>query len=176
MIERLAEHDGVECDDEARRRLDEIGREAAWLSELVSMVLGERSARQVTMLDLGDVARSATELVVAGTTCRITVECSSQARVQGCRSELVRGLVCLLDNAVRAAGPGGHVQVQVGGDATSGWVSVVDDGPGLGGLTAQHSLGLAIVRAILADHGGRLELHDHRGGGARAVMHMPMPE
>lgn len=177
VIERLAELDGLECgDDEARKRLGEIGREAAWLSELVSTVLGERSARQVHALDLAEAARFASELAATDATCRITVNAGRRVRVVGCRPDLERALVCLLDNAIRAAGPDGHVQVEVGGDATSGWVSITDDGPGLGGLSPQHSLGVAIVRAILADHGGRLVLCNHPGGGALAVMHVPMPE
>jgi K+-sensing histidine kinase KdpD len=174
VIERLAELDGVECaDEEARKRLDGIGREAAWLSELVGAVLGGRATREVRALDLAEVARSASELAAAGVTCRITVDTSQRVPVRGCRPDLVRAALCLLDNAIRAAGPDGHVQVQVGGDATSGWLAITDDGPGLGGLTAQHSLGLAIVRAILADHGGRLELSSHPDGGALAVMHVP---
>ncbi|GAA2149018.1 hypothetical protein GCM10009826_03230 [Humibacillus xanthopallidus] len=176
VIERLAELDGVECaDDEARKRLDEIGREAAWLSELVDSVLGGRAAREVDLLDLAEVARSARELAAAGATCRITVDTVQRVPVRGCRPDLVRAALCLLDNAIRAAGRDGHVQMQVDGDATSGWLAITDDGPGLGGLSAQHSLGLAIVRAILADHGGRLELRNLPSGGALAVMHVPTP-
>jgi signal transduction histidine kinase len=177
VIERLAELDGLECrDDEARKRLGEIGREAAWLSELVSTVLGERSAREVQALDLAEAARFASELASTDARCPITVDAARPVRVLGCRADLVRAVMCLLDNAIRAAGADGHVQVEVGGDATSGWVSITDDGPGLGGLSPQHSLGVAIVRAILADHGGRLVLSNHPGGGALAVMQVPKPE
>jgi len=47
---------------------------------------------------------------------------------------LSRAVSCVLDNAVRAAGPGGHVSVEVSGNANEITIQVVDDGPWLGNV------------------------------------------
>ncbi|WP_336029649.1 sensor histidine kinase [Geodermatophilus sp. FMUSA9-8] len=104
---------------------------------------------------------------------------------------LTQAVVALADNAVRYTGPGDRVVL---GSRLSGadllvWVD--DAGPGIaaadqervferfarGSAGARRSdgagLGLSIVRAIAAAHGGRVELHSRPGEGATFTLVLP---
>lgn len=96
----------------------------------------------------------------------------------------------LIDNAVRHAGAGGSVRVQVVAEGTEAVLRVDDSGPGIppaerarvfdrfyrrdGGDAVGSGLGLAIVRAIADRHGARVELGDAPLGGLRAELRMPL--
>lgn len=77
----------------------------------------------------------------------------------------------LVDNAARAAGPGGQVELTIGRSSGTE-IIVADDGPGPGrGRAGSAGLGLPVVRQLLAAAGGELEISERPGGGtvARAV-------
>jgi signal transduction histidine kinase len=80
---------------------------------------------------------------------------------------LSRAVSCVLDNAVRAAGPGGHVSVAVNDTDSEVTIQVIDDGPGLGKAPTNNSLGLTITRALVCACDGAFEL---RPGPARGVI------
>jgi signal transduction histidine kinase len=86
------------------------------------------------------------------------------------RSPLVlwRVLSNIIDNAARAAGRDGCVEISVRQEIDT-IVDVFDDGPGLGdspgGLAG---LGLAVVHRLLEGAGGRLEIEIGVDGGTRA--------
>jgi two-component system sensor histidine kinase KdpD len=99
-------------------------------------------------------------------------------------------LVNLLENAAKHTPDG--TEVRITGDASDGQVTVVveDDGPGLppgdpDGLFAKFQrgrsegdvpgagLGLAICRAIVRAHGGRISAANREGGGARFMITLP---
>lgn len=82
-------------------------------------------------------------------------------------SLLWRVLANLVDNAVRAAGRGGRVDIRIeqGLDTV---VEVTDSGPGFGGgPPGAAGLGLTVVRQLLDAVGGRLDVCDGPDGGAR---------
>ena len=59
-------------------------------------------------------------------------ESAPSLAVLGDAGALRRALANLLSNAVRVSNPGGSVRVRAGHDAEMVWVSVVDNGPGIG--------------------------------------------
>jgi two-component system OmpR family sensor kinase/two-component system sensor histidine kinase QseC len=97
----------------------------------------------------------------------------------------------LIDNAVRHAGRGGRVRVQVSGAGRDVVLRVDDSGPGIpeaerarvferfhrrgGDTTVGSGLGLAIVRALCDRHGAEVRLDDSPMGGLRAEVVLPGP-
>lgn len=97
----------------------------------------------------------------------------------------------LVENAIRFAGPGGGVEVDVSAADGETAVVVSDTGPGLAeedvdrvfdrfyqAGTARSpadgtGLGLSIVRAVAEAHGGRAAAGNRPGGGARFEIHLP---
>lgn len=107
------------------------------------------------------------------------------------RVKLFRALANLFDNAIRYAA-GARLYLQVFAAADMVRISLVDDGPGWpvkspdtlaqpfhrgeesrSRETGGAGLGLAIVHAVLAAHGGTLVLRNAEGGGAAIDMALP---
>lgn len=85
-----------------------------------------------------------------------------------------RALRNVIQNAVRAAGPTGHVDVRIAAD--DGWavVHVDDDGPGFGEIQrGRGSLGLGIVQEVVATAGGHFEVSQGFLGGCCVRLQMP---
>lgn len=104
-----------------------------------------------------------------------------------------RVLVNLLDNAARHTPPGTTVRVRAAPREGMLDVSVEDDGPGLAAGSEERifakfergasesarpgaGLGLAICRAIVQAHGGRIHAENRAEGGARFVFSLPLGE
>lgn len=155
-------------------RLTGILHEVAWLTDLVGSVLSGDRADEREPLDLMDVTRYAVSCCapLAGSVVRL--DGGGPVAVLAPRVALVRALICLLDNASRAAGPHGRVTVAVSASGPLAIVSVADDGPGLGRLAPQHSIGLVTVAGVLQDCGGRLQLENGVDGGAVATVELPL--
>ena len=100
---------------------------------------------------------------------------------RGDRNLMATALASLVDNAIKYGGHGATVEVSAGHDAQGPWVAVRDNGPGvpaaeLPKLTQRfyrldksrhlpgNGLGLSIVAAIAALHGGSLEIEDAAPG------------
>lgn len=109
------------------------------------------------------------------------------------RSKLVMALTNLLNNAMRFTSGGGHILLELEAHGAEAWIRVRDDGPGIaadqlvrifdqfyqveGHMTRRHQgmgLGLAIVRAVVEAHGGRVWA-ESRGLGAGATFTIALP-
>jgi len=103
-----------------------------------------------------------------------------------------QALVNLLDNALRYSQPGTPLEVAVRGLDRQVEFSVRDRGRGIppgeeqrvfesfyrcaeGQRTEGSGLGLAVVRAIAAAHGGTVGARNRPGGGAEFVLRVPLP-
>ena len=151
---------------EMSRMLDIIDREMPSTREPDAVVpVGLRAlAGQVTQL--ANVAHERTEvsLLPGG---EVTVEASPAL--------LWRVLTNVVDNAARAAGPGGIVEISVDLDREAA-IEVTDDGPGFSqGPPGTASLGLPVVKSLLESCDGRLEVHSPEAGGTTVRIVLPAP-
>lgn len=84
-----------------------------------------------------------------------------------------RMMTNLVGNAMRAAGPDGHVEVTVGNERGI-VIEVADDGPGFGAAaTGWASLGLWVVTALANTCGCVVEVHQAEPQGARVRLTFP---
>lgn len=102
--------------------------------------------------------------------------------------ELKQALLNLVLNALEATPAGGHVVVRASGERRRFVVEVIDDGEGMSpdvkdkALTPFFTtreegtgLGLALVRRIVEQHGGSVDLSSRPGGGTTVTLVFPSP-
>ena len=154
-----------EVSDATRTRLEQITAEAEWMASIIRDTLVERAATED--IDLRDTARETTsEPGRPEVACEMYLG-DRPVRVRANATLVRRAVANLVDNAFRAAGPGGVVHVAV--RQTGDWaiVEVEDSGPGYGRIPRGCGLGLGVVAKVAADHGGRVDIGRSRLGGAR---------
>ena len=121
----------------------------------------------------------------------LSLDLPGPVMVSGVEDDLHRLAANLIENALIHTPAGTPVTVSVRRQGDDAVLEVADRGPGVpqsmrdrvferfargGGDTAPRGssgLGLAIVRAVTDAHGGRVELGDAEGGGARFVITLP---
>lgn len=161
------------CD--TRRRMDGILDQAQWLAEMVEGVIGDAAQDAPRSVDVVDLASGCVRRAQHTADCQIEFSSTDRAMVRAAPLALSRAVSCVLDNAVRAASPGGHVTVDVTGTACEIVIRVSDDGPGLGHVPTHNSLGLPITRALVCACGGGFELKPGQVGGMVALIVLPVP-
>lgn len=189
----------VEPDDQ-QRFLSTIALEAERLGRLANDLLtlqriegatGELPIRQVDLRLAADRAASMLEPLLEDREVTLTIN-GRAPLVLGDLDRLQQVVLNLVDNASRIVGQGGHVVVELTAEGDRAVLSVIDDGPGIpdGDLprlfdrfyradssrnrsSGGAGLGLAIVRAIITAHGGRIEAANMPGGGARMTVVLP---
>ena len=189
----------VEPDDQ-QRFLTTIALEAERLGRLANDLLtlqriegatGELPLTQVDLRLAADRAEAMLEPLLEDRDVTLTVN-GRAPLVLGDVDRLQQVVLNLVDNASRIVGEGGHVVVELTAEGDRAVLSVIDDGPGIppedlprlfdrfyradtsrtrssGGA----GLGLAIVRAIVTAHGGRIEAANLPAGGARMTVVLP---
>ncbi len=102
---------------------------------------------------------------------------------------VTRALHNVVSNALAAVAPGGQVRLEAALEGHGLVLRILDDGPGLppavrealgarwnrGAGSRGHGLGLAIVRSILALHGGTFTLEERPEGGTAATLRFTGP-
>jgi len=156
-----------------RHRLDGILEQAQWLSDMVEGVIGGAAEDLPANLDVVELASRCVLLAQPTATCEIRFAGPDRALAVAAPVALGRAVNCVLDNAVRAAGHGGHVTVEVAGTDAEITIRVIDDGPGLGHVPPNNSLGLTITRALVSACGGTFELRPGTPRGMIAQIVLP---
>jgi signal transduction histidine kinase len=169
VIRLLAEARG----GNSRRRFDGILEEAQWLSEMVEGVIGGAADDSPERLDVVDLVAHCVHRARSTATCHIGFVGTERVVTVASPVALSRAVSCVLDNAVRAAGPGGQVTVEVTSTDSEITIRVIDDGPGLGYVPTINALGLTITRALVSACGGGIELKPGPGGGVVARIVLP---
>jgi two-component system, OmpR family, sensor kinase len=142
-------------------------------------------------VDMSAVAREATlEAGALSSDHPLSLDLPGHVTVNGVEDDLHRLAGNLIENALLHTPPGTPVTVSVRRDGDSAVLEVADRGPGVpeplrervferfasgaGDASSRGSgLGLAIVKAVADAHGGRVELSEADGGGARFRVTLP---
>ena len=170
-----------------------LARQAARLGRLIDDLLSLARLEDADRLpdetvDLDQLARTAVaEARERMPELRIDLD-ARDARTRGDANGLQRALRNLLDNAVTAAAPDGHVDVAVRAGEDDAEIRVSDDGPGIPEADRERiferfvrldpaqpggtGLGLAIAQLIARRHGGDLTC-DHVPSGSSFTLRLP---
>ena len=168
-----------ELPDQTRANLRQIGQQAEWLADIVrdGLAVDQAVPRAVPAgaLDLGGLLEESAREERATYAGDLDVRTAAgPAYVRGDRVGLRRALANVLANATRAAGPFGHVQVDLRRAGGRAVLVVDDDGPGFGRIPAGHGLGLRIAARSLRACGGRVEFGRAPAGGTRVLLSLPL--
>jgi signal transduction histidine kinase len=192
-LARLRDRIGATASDEVAQSLRAIA-EAAQRSRDMMRELGTQqpfALPELNACDLHALAEQAVSFLApraADAGIALRIEGPSGVTVAADRTQMVRVLLNLLGNAIRACRPGGKIEIETGADAEGAFVRVRDDGIGMtadqlarafdpGFSTkagGQGGLGLAISYLIVDAHGGRLTLSSEPGAGTVATVRLPV--
>lgn len=159
----------TEMDAGARRRVADIQDQVVWMQDLLRM---QDDEAPVGVVDLGETV--AGHCTPGANACDVGFVQVAPAPVLVDPLELGRVARNLLDNATRAVGDDGRVQVTVSRTSQVAVLDVGDSGPGFGRIAHQHGHGLASARQFAARHGGRLGVGTSALGGAAVTLHLPL--
>ncbi len=151
---------------------------------------------EIARCDLADLAVTTTEqLRLLAEDKHISLRCEAAARieVEGDRARLKQVVVNLLDNAIKYTPAGGAVWMTVSANEGSAVLEVADNGVGIPAAALPHlferfyrvdkarsrqmggsGLGLSIVKAICAAHGGQVKVESAEGHGSRFCVELPL--
>ncbi|MEO8700590.1 MAG: ATP-binding protein [Kofleriaceae bacterium] len=186
----------VEMSNVIREQTERIGSIIRHLLDF-----GRRAGIKTAPLDLNDLARSSTLLLVPIARKRhaeiAVAPSTSPVPIRGNVAELEQVLSNLVLNAIQAMPKGGTISLRVGvasrpgagDDRSFGAVTVEDTGVGIAPDALPHifepfyttkgvgegtGLGLSVSYGIVRDHGGSIEVDSARGHGARFTVLLPL--
>ena len=180
-------------DDERRRQgfdviLTEIGRLGLLCDELLTLAGRRQTRRQ--RLDLAEIVHELRVLLEPQLRrCKVALDDQSpreSVELVGDRDQLKQMLLNLLLNAIEASSAESTITLTLTGDTEEVAIELRDHGPGFPPAvraaepetfwsTKQTGggIGLAVVRKIVQNHGGTLELCNAPDGGAVVRVHLP---
>lgn len=172
LIASVLDADGIP--PSARRRLSLVHREQQRILAFLGSFLDENRTVAVRPVEVRELVESVAALVAGTTSARVTVADGPDVTATIDAVALWRTLHNLVGNAVRAAGPQGHVEIVVAREGEIVRIDIIDSGPGFGSAPlGRASLGLEVVAALLAAHGGTVTLVQGTGPGTRIRVELP---
>jgi two-component system OmpR family sensor kinase len=188
-----ADHDHVNLGVILRRIEEETARMRVLVDDLLLLArLDETRPLERGPVDLSVLAADACSDAVAADPRRpVTLDAPEPIVVLGDRDHLRQAIANLVANAVAHTPHDAALEVSARMDLGAARVSVRDHGPGLGGDGLAHvfdrfwqadrartgrgaGLGLSIVAAIAAEHGGTASATNAPGGGAIFTLRLPL--
>jgi signal transduction histidine kinase len=186
---------GCSLDGRIVERLEVVTAEANRLEAIVdgflsmSRGLGELSPETVRPKELANELRLLLE--VRGAEAGVTLEITGREDLEILADprKLHRALFYLTMNAVQASAAGQTVTIDVGAPLGAGvsTIKVIDRGEGMSSETIERlkrppfasrkggaGLGVAVARALIEQHGGRLEYESAPGRGTTATIELPL--
>jgi two-component system sensor histidine kinase MprB len=162
--------------NDMRAEIDELAKLSGELSALAS---DQRSAEEVTTVNIAEIVEEVVEKAQRRTSGAVTAEISGLTIVQTRPQQLERAVSNLVDNAIKFSPEGSDITVKVDGTR----ISVHDNGPGISDedkpfifdrfyrAVATRSmpgsgLGLSIVSQFAEENGATTFVDDAFGGGA----------
>ncbi|NUR96540.1 MAG: HAMP domain-containing histidine kinase [Kribbellaceae bacterium] len=133
----------------------------------------QTSTRRIGGVNLTQLAGECADVVRLTYRAPVIFERATRVVVAGDQVMLRRAIGNLLDNACRAAGGSGHVQLRVDVADGEAYVEVSDDGPGFGEVAAGTGHGLQVVAAAARAYGGRLDISSVPGTGTTVRLSLP---
>ena len=188
--------EGPELRRVLRRVEDEAARMGLLVDELLLLArLDQQRPFEQGEVHLAQLARDAVDDAnAADRTHPVSLQVAADAVVRGDEARLRQVLANLLANARTHTPAGTAITVGVGVDGTSAFVDVADEGPGMPPEQAERvferfyradaartratggsGLGLSIVAALVAAHGGDVTVQTAPGEGARFRVRLPLP-
>lgn len=165
LLEIIGTDAGIPPD--AARHLTLVREQTDHLLDLVGQTLsGEHRCEAVAVRDLA-VSVAATRSCADGTP--VTVVPGDECVVVTEPTVVRRIIDNLVDNAVRAVGPDGRIEIAVRRRRDGAEIDVDDDGPGPGaGPPGRFALGLGIASSLAESCGGHLEIQESAAVGTHA--------
>jgi signal transduction histidine kinase len=168
----------VDLPEDAGFRLELLSLEMTRLLDVIAHEIpGREDAAAVGEISLRSLAGQVTQLAQVAHEAAVTLRPGPEVKVRASPVLLWRILTNVLDNAARAAGPGGRVELTVAMLAQPpprALLEVLDNGPGFGhGPPGAASLGLGVVTSLLESCGGSMEVEAPPGGGALVRLVIP---
>ena len=177
--------------DEYRELMSSLKSEVRHLNHVVGefLTLGKPTKPHKARFRLAELFRQVEVMVrqqLAVKRIGFRVDCPGELRVAADQEQLRLVLLNLMLNAIQAAPPGGRVSLAArpGGDRVA--VTVADNGAGIKPEDLEQifepyfskreggtGLGLALVRRIVAEHGGQVLAHNAPDGGALMEFTLP---
>ena len=166
LADSVREDNALSAD--SRQRMELVMQEMLRIADIIAdSVPTHAPAEPPGQIDVRALANDVAQLAGFAYDTTVTVAPGQPAIVQIRASLMWRVLANLVDNAVRAAGPGGRVDIRI--EHELGIVlEITDNGPGFGaGRAGEAGLGLTVVRQLLRTAGGHLDVAETPDGGAR---------
>jgi two-component system OmpR family sensor kinase len=195
MLRRGAEESPADSDVARRRIEEESVRMSALVDDMLLIArLDQGRPLEARPVDLQVIARDAAADARAVAPLRkITLDAPSTVIVSGDDTRLRQVVGNLVRNALVHTPSSTPVEISVTSDNGSAHLSVADHGPGLPGADRERifepfyradasrsrdsggaGLGLSIVSAVVAAHGGKVKVRETSGGGATFDVELPL--
>lgn len=150
--------------------LEQMRHEVDWIARVLAPASGPTEA----FVDVGEVVNDMWRGVASGRDTVLRLVREADVWTWADPVALGRAVRNLIENAVRAAGDEGIVEVRVLGREGRVFVEVHDSGPGFGLIPPQEQLGLITVRRFAAAYDGRLDIDSSPLGGALVRLELPL--